>query len=88
MASITVHTTYYCGASTEVKLPEGRLWDDAESWGIKWGTLYVDWKDGTSWEVELNEELLEGLDSKRPADVSIDVHALEFSDVIEAKVEK
>jgi hypothetical protein len=63
---------YYSNCSiTEVELPEGKTWDDVLHYGIKWGTLYITWKDSeTPEEFQLSEDYLEG-DYKRPDNIVV-----------------
>jgi hypothetical protein len=36
-----IETTWHCGATATVELPDGKTWDDIEHWFIKWDTLYL-----------------------------------------------
>ena len=67
---VRVETNYTAGGSTEVDLPEGRTWDDVKDFYVKWGVLYITFKDGQEFKEELNDGV-EVYDMKRPAEVTV-----------------
>lgn len=72
MATYTLDTTYTAGTSANVEFPDGKTWDDVQSWYIKWDTLHIQWKDSTSYEeFELNSNTLDIVDWKRPSSTSV-----------------
>jgi hypothetical protein len=56
-----------------VKMPEGRTWNDVESFYVKWGALYLTFKDGKYDEVSILhiDYDLDSIDHKYPANVTI-----------------
>ena len=50
---VQIVTTYIASVPTKVKLPEGKTWDDIDSWNVKWHTLYIVFNDGTEFSPEL-----------------------------------
>jgi hypothetical protein len=68
---VTLSVTYHAGGDTTVTLPEGKMWADVREWYIKWDTFYAWFNDDTEFEKELNTNVIDGLDSKRPAGVVV-----------------
>ena len=54
---VTIHNEYRAGNSTNVELPEGRQWSDVENWYVKWGVLYVTFKDGEEFEHNMDDDI-------------------------------
>lgn len=71
MHTYTLDTTYYAGTTAMVDFPEGKTWEDVESWYVKWDTLHITFKDATTLEKELNSGDLDMVDWKRPASVNV-----------------
>lgn len=67
---ITIDTAYRAGNSTEVEMPKEKTWKDVALWHVKWGILYVTFKDGQTFEKELNDGV-EYYDMKRPTDATV-----------------
>lgn len=68
---VNVYAYYTHSSITEVELPEGKTWDDVLCYWVKWGTLFITWKDSeTTDEFQLSEVYACG-DYKRPDDVVI-----------------
>lgn len=71
MATYAVVAEYYVSTVGKVEFPEGKTWDDVQSWYVKWDTLHVRFKDGSEGEFELKSDESDGVDWKRPAGVTI-----------------
>lgn len=73
MAKYNLSISYDASCGCEVELPEGKNWDDIESWYVKWHTLHYWLKDDpeTGHELELSEPDLDIIDFKRPAGVTV-----------------
>ena len=67
---VRVNTEYRAGGSTEVELPEGKTWEDVKHHYVKWGVLYITFKDGHKIEQSLDDDV-EIYDMKRPAEVTV-----------------
>ncbi|MDZ7823096.1 MAG: hypothetical protein U5K75_03000 [Ahrensia sp.] len=68
-----VSLTYTAFADAEFGLPEGKTWHDVESYGVKWSTIYITFKDGTQHEDTLYFDIaVDNLDTKRPTSISIE----------------
>jgi hypothetical protein len=67
---IHVHRKYYCGGTDVVDLPCD--WSDVELWCIKWETFYFKRKGKPDLEeVELDLNIMEAVDTKRPVQACI-----------------
>ena len=64
---LAVITDYTLSSTTTFDMPDGKVWSDVEFWHVKWGTLFLTFKDGTAKEVETNEATLDSCDWKRPS---------------------
>lgn len=72
MATYQISTTYTAGTSANVEFPEGKAWDDVESWYVKWDVLHIQWKGTTSYEeFSLNSDALDCIDWKCPSSTSV-----------------
>ena len=59
--------SYALSVSDVIDLPEGRTWEDVDGWGVKYDTLHVTWRDGTTAELPFHADLeLDAVDTKRP----------------------
>jgi len=68
MSTISVSCTYYADSHDIIVLPEEYTESDIDEYYVKWGILYITFKNGLKWEHTLNE--IE-IDSKRPIEVLI-----------------
>jgi hypothetical protein len=71
MDLVYVETLYTFSAVEPVEFPEGKSWDDVESYYVRWGDLHVFWKDGSQWMTHLEGPTLENVDWKRPDEVTV-----------------
>lgn len=71
MATYAVVAEYYVNTVGKVEFPEGKTWDDVQSWYVKWDTLHVRFKDGSEGEFELKSEESGEIDWKRPTSAVI-----------------
>jgi hypothetical protein len=60
---ITLDCEFFACSITEIELPEGYSQNDISDYYIKWLNLYVTFKDGTTYEQEINYP---EIDTKRP----------------------
>ena len=67
MTTINISLCYDIYCETQVDLPSGKTWEDADDWFVKWNTLYVFWKDGTDTEHELHDPDPAFFDMKYPS---------------------
>ena len=68
---VNVYAYYSSCSITEIELPEGKTWDDVLDYGIKWGTLFITWKDSKITEqFQLSEDYHHG-DHKRPDNIVV-----------------
>lgn len=64
--NITVENIYYCAPYTEIEIPDIQSFDEVKDWYIKWDTFFYT-LDGTNYkEIELNSNVMEDVDLKRP----------------------
>jgi hypothetical protein len=64
--NITVEATYHCAPYTVIEIPEIQSFDEVKGWYIKWDTFFYT-LDGTIYkEIELNSDVMEDVDLKRP----------------------
>jgi hypothetical protein len=68
---IRIDQNLSAGCSSIIDLPKDKTWNDVEDWFIKWDTIHLFFKDGTSEEIELHSDGLEAIDWKRPDSVTI-----------------
>ena len=67
-----IYTSYYAGGESSVELPEGKTWADVEWWYVKWDTLFYKLVgDDKEYKEELNTDIHESVDWKRPAETQI-----------------
>lgn len=63
MSTYTIEATYYTNTAGTATLPEGKTWDDVESWYIKWDTLFFKLKGEKDYlQCELNSDSMDGTD--------------------------
>ena len=67
--TVYVATCYLANCTTSVEMKQP--WDAVAEWGVKWGKLYVVYKDGTKEELDLDENIHEGLETKCPINMEI-----------------
>jgi len=65
---ITLDVEYWAGAQTDIELPEGKTPADIEDYYVKWNNCVFYFKDGTEYEIELNNP---EIDTKRPIEFNI-----------------
>lgn len=72
MEKLVITTEYALCIHTTFELPEGKTWDDVEEHWVKWGTLNLTFKDGTTKQIEeANADMAEDVDWKRPSSFTI-----------------
>lgn len=82
---VAVSTTMFCGGLGYAELPEGKTWDDVETWHIKWDNLNLLFKDGSTASLPLESEVNDGIDWKRP--LSATIHPVSDEDVTDYDTE-
>lgn len=68
---VAVSTTLFCGATGYAVLPDGKTWADVESWYVKWDTLHLAFKGGTTEAIDLASDASDGTDWKRPLSATV-----------------
>ena len=68
---IRVENEYFCGTRSEIEIPGADGWEDVEGWYVKWGVFHCMLANGDSHAIDLGEEVLEGIDVKRPFDTVV-----------------
>ena len=64
---IAVIATYAACATDVIELPPGRDWSQVQAAGLKYDTLFVTWRDGTTDELAFHADIdLGAIDTKRP----------------------
>ena len=71
MTVYRIDNSYSTYTSSEVDLPDDRSWADVKSWGIKWDTIYITWKDGGEFKQELYSDTSDSTDFKYPLSTAI-----------------
>ncbi len=73
MTTICISAQYYAGTEAQVELPEGKTWDDIESFYVKWDCFHVKLVGEPEWqERALNTAGgAEVVDYKRPTSVTV-----------------
>ena len=71
MQTVRIQNEYSCGSMTDVTLPGNRTWDDVADYWVKWGVLYINWTDGSEWQFDLDENLTDAVDWKRPIETRV-----------------
>jgi hypothetical protein len=75
MTILRIEREYPIWGSSDVELPEGRTWQDIESWYVKWEIFFYKFKDEEKWrEHDLSTINIEDLDLKRPKRVEVGVY--------------
>lgn len=69
IGKLTVQASYSTTVSSDIALPDGKTINDISCCHIKWGVLYVSFKDGTSEEFDMGDET--DTDFKRPSCVAV-----------------
>ena len=72
MTTINISLCYDICCETQVDLPSGKTWEDADDWFFKWNSLWINWKDGTQTEHELNDPDIATFDMKYPSGFRIE----------------
>ena len=68
---VTIETGYIVMVATQIELPEGKIWDNVEDFYVKWGTLDLRFKDGSTIEHDCGEPNADADDFKRPDHVHV-----------------
>lgn len=70
---IAVVSNYNLATEGQVELPEGKAWEDIESWFVKWDSFHFKLKGSGEWhELEMNSDSgMDSVDYKRPSEVQI-----------------
>jgi hypothetical protein len=69
--NVTIELVYHCCPCNEVEIPGIESWSDIKQWYVKWDTFYYT-LDGEKWlEVEMDSDLMECIDTKRPASATV-----------------
>lgn len=72
MTAYFIEAGYSATPLSRVDFPEGKTWDDVESWYVKWDTLFVKFKDEAEWQVfSLCSDTTDCIDWKRPDYVNV-----------------
>lgn len=73
MTRVAVICEYSMNTEGRVDLPEGKTWEDVESWYVKWDVFHFKLKGEEVWhECEMNSSAdIGSVDWKRPARVDI-----------------
>jgi len=62
-AHITFNMLFSGSALTEIDLPDDLTWDDVAEWGVRYGTLRLDLRDGRKLEYPVEIELMKDPDN-------------------------
>lgn len=69
--TVIIEQALSAGTSATVELPDGMAWEDIKDWYVKWDTLRYT-TDNEAWhELDLNSDLNEVVDWKRPEYVDV-----------------
>jgi hypothetical protein len=69
---ILLAPTYHVTPNIDVELPNNKQWEDVKDIGIRWNTAWFQFKDGTEWETELDDEATQNAhDFKRPDEMQV-----------------
>ena len=72
MNQLEINHSYTFTQSDTIELPKGYSADDIQDYYIKWGTIYITFKDGVKLEIESDPDMSgECVDWKRPSCVAI-----------------
>ena len=64
---VAVIASYAASAIDVIELPPGRDWSQVAAAGVKYDTLFVTWRDGTTDDLPFRAEIdLGAIDTKRP----------------------
>lgn len=67
LSRVAVIASYAASATDVIELPPGRDWAQVQAAGIKYDTLFVTWRDGTTDELPFHADIdLGAIDTKRP----------------------
>lgn len=67
---LAIECTWACNTCEIIELPVGYLWDNVESWYVKWGRLHLSFCNGETLEFEIVSDG-DLVDWKRPDSTSI-----------------
>lgn len=63
---ITINHTYYCNASDNVQLPQGKTTKDIKEVIVRYGMATITFSDGSEYQIELEGDTSNSVDWKRP----------------------
>jgi len=78
---VYISQSLHCGTHTEVELPKDYTWDGVKDFYVKWDRLHLNMKDGSNHEIELNSDVFDSIDWKRPN--SVEVYGCDEEDEID-----
>ena len=51
-----------------IELPDSKVWEDVKDYCVRWGSLFITWKDNTTSEIDMESDITDAIDWKYPQD--------------------